>query len=94
VKSIIIAMAIFASTQASAHYLGRYINQLRSNCENLKTLAVKKSVIALSKDTEHKCHDTYSKIVIKECKNKVTCADLYSWLEEAKNSYSGNVIGN
>lgn len=93
-KNIIVASLILISLPAQANYLGQYIGQLKSNCHGLKTLAVKKSVIAMNKDTEHKCLDTYSKIVIKECNGKVTCRDLYSWLENAKSSFSGNIIGN
>jgi len=92
-KSLLLIAASFLLQTANAHYLSKYIGELKSNCNSIKTLAVKKSVIALTRSTAHKCDDTYSKIVIKSCGNKVTCSDLYSWLNKAKSSYGGHIIG-
>ena len=90
-KKIILLSLIATSSQA--YYLGHYIKQLQLTCKNVKSLAVKKSVIALTKSKENTCMDVYSKLVIKTCENKIACKDLYSLLEESKSTYSGNVLG-
>jgi len=88
----IILVLVFTTT-SHGHYLNHYITQLKTTCHNVKTLAVKKSVIALSKSNGNKCLDTYTKLVIKNCQNKIACKDLYTLLEESKSTYSGNIIG-
>jgi len=67
--------------------------KIKEKCPSIITIQVKKALLEIIKTTEIHCEGPFIKSVINNC-GKLTCQELYSFYEDAKNENSGNVIGN
>lgn len=72
--------------------IDRFVERLNSQCGDLNSLLVKKSMIEFHRKDGNECHGRFTKIILEECK-RITCRDIKNFYKRSMAFEGGSIIG-
>jgi hypothetical protein len=91
---LLVSLLFFSSIVSVSHAgpLDRFVERLSSQCEDLNSLLVKKSMIEFHRKDGNECKGRFTNIMLEHCK-KLTCRDVKNFYNRSMAFEGGSIIG-